>query len=240
MEQNFYGQLRNDIVNLRLRPGTVISIKDLCDAYDIGRSPAREALIRLEQEGLIVFLPQRGTMISKISLKRVSDERFLRRSLEEQVMEEFLEGFSPAVLPELKACIEKQKVCYEAEDFRGFMDLDDEFHGIFYREAGRDFCRQIVESQSGHYRRIRLLSATDAGINHKVIQEHEELTAALEQKDFLRAREIFAHHLGKLREQEGYLISHFPDLFEDAGESDEKRSSAILQSDFLTQVSGTV
>lgn len=240
MDLTFYNRFRSDIIHMRLRPGMFFSIKDVCDTYEIGRSPAREALIRLEQEGLIQFLPQKGTEISRISLKRAGDERFLRNSIETQVMEEFLNCDYEPVLDELRSCVRRQKESYDNQDFRAFMDLDDEFHGIFYRETGREFCQSIVEAQSGHYRRVRLLSATDEGINHEIIKEHERLIEALEQRNFQEAREIFAGHLGKLRQQEQFLVEHFPDLFEGEGETEEKRSSSVLRTDFLSTVSETV
>ena len=66
-----YSILRDDIICLRLRPGTFFSIKDICEIYGVGRSPGRDALIRLAQEGLVTFLPQRGTMISTLDLERI-------------------------------------------------------------------------------------------------------------------------------------------------------------------------
>lgn len=62
-----YDVLRTDILDLKLRPGLVFSIKDVCDAYGTGRTPVREALIRLSKEGLITFCRRR--------------ERWYRRSI---------------------------------------------------------------------------------------------------------------------------------------------------------------
>ena len=89
-EDLMYDVLRTDILDLKLRPGLVFSIKDVCDAYGTGRTPVREALIRLSKEGLITFLPQKGTMVSKIDFQRADNERFLRSCVEEQVMLEFM------------------------------------------------------------------------------------------------------------------------------------------------------
>ena len=80
---DIYTVLRDDIMGLRLKPGIIFSIKDICELYESGRTPVRDALIRLEQEGMITFLPQRGTMISRLDLRRIDNERFIRRSIEE-------------------------------------------------------------------------------------------------------------------------------------------------------------
>ena len=106
-----YSILRDDIICLRLRPGTFFSIKDICEIYGVGRSPGRDALIRLAQEGLVTFLPQRGTMISTLDLERIDNERFIRRSIEENIMRDFVAIFSPSVILELEECIRDQKEC---------------------------------------------------------------------------------------------------------------------------------
>ena len=70
-EDTIYDVLRTDILNLKLRPGMIFSIRDISEAYQVGRTPVRDALISLSKEGLITFLPQRGTMISKINYDKV-------------------------------------------------------------------------------------------------------------------------------------------------------------------------
>lgn len=82
--------MRSDILDLKLRPGMIFSIKDISESYEVGRTPVRDALISLSKEGLITFLPQRWTMISKIDYDKVRNERFLRICVEENVMLEFM------------------------------------------------------------------------------------------------------------------------------------------------------
>lgn len=244
----FYSVFREDILSLRLRPGMMFSTKEVCELYQTGRSPVREALIRLEQEGLIVFLPQKGTMVSKISCKRVSDERFLRISLEEHVMEEFMACVTPDSIRYLKHCIEKQKECYETSDIRGFFAWDDAFHKVFYMYSGRNFCYRIAESQAGHYHRIRLLSITDHGINQEIIGEHEAMVEELCSGNGQNVKELLKVHLTHVDAQEEKLAERFPELFECesksmgqsehsgmtvGAESSERSFVSELQHDFL-------
>ena len=84
MGDDIYSNLRSYIIELRIRPGEIISIKDIATELNVGRSPVRDALIRLEKEGLITSLPQRGTMISRINLHRVTEERYIRACREEK------------------------------------------------------------------------------------------------------------------------------------------------------------
>ena len=60
-EDTIYDILRTDILELKLRPGMVFSIKDIMEVYDVGRTPVRDALISLSKDGLVTLLPQKGT-----------------------------------------------------------------------------------------------------------------------------------------------------------------------------------
>ena len=111
-EDNIYDVLRTDILNLKLRPGMIFSIRDISEAYQVGRTPVRDALISLSKEGLITFLPQRGTMISKINYDKVLNERFLRTCVEEKVILEFMAVCDLKAITELEMSLDRQeKMC---------------------------------------------------------------------------------------------------------------------------------
>lgn len=109
MSDDIYTNLRGYIIELRIRPGEVVSIKDIAEEWNVGRSPVRDALIRLEKEGLITSLPQRGTMISRINLHRVEEERFLRACLEEKTVSVFMNQHTEEDIESLKKCLNDQK-----------------------------------------------------------------------------------------------------------------------------------
>ena len=130
-EDNIYDVLRTDILNLKLRPGMIFSIRDISEAYQVGRTPVRDALISLSKEGLITFLPQRGTMISKINYDKVLNERFLRTCVEEKVILEFMAVCDLKAITELEMSLDRQEKFVE-EDIRAFLAEDMYFHSIFY------------------------------------------------------------------------------------------------------------
>lgn len=231
-----YAVLRDDIVSLRLKPGTFFSIKDLCESYNVGRSPGREALIRLAQEGLITFLPQRGTMISTLDLERIDNERFIRKSIEEQVMRDFIAVFSPTVILQLEESIRIQKECFKEGDIRGYFSADEQFHRVFYKEAGREYCCGVVEKECGNYNRLRLLSLRlDKGIMAAAIEEHEAMVSAVSTRDLDKLMFWFPLHLDRIKTQERRLLRAFPDLFSD-GSGQDKRDNPDLKRDFLIDI----
>ena len=236
-EDTIYRVLQSDILDLRLRPGMVISIRDICDVYGSGRTPVRDALIRLSKEGLISFLPQRGTMISEINLEKADNERFLRACVEEPVMTAFMEICPAKAVERLQASVKKQKALVAAGDCRGFLKEDVVFHSIFYEYTGRRYCDQVINANTGDYRRIRLLALTESGISDSVIEQHEAMINDILSRDETRLHQLFAVHLGRLKGQEKILREKYPDLF-CGGEPVEKRKNDGLSADFLGEISG--
>ena len=230
-KQDAYALLRKDIIGLFLKPGTIVSIRELCGHYGISRSPTRDALIRLGEEGLIVLLPQRGIMISKIDIGRVEEERFLRVSVERNVMELYLAHHDPSDPAYLEEAVRRQSEAALAGDYRRDIALDDEFHRFFYRATGRTFCADVIAKSSGHYLRVRLLTCVDRGITQEIIRQHREMVEAVKAGDGARALGIFDRHLSKIGREERTLCEKYPALFLQSAAGREEADP--LKSDFL-------
>lgn len=229
--EDAYTILRKEIIELRLRPGTFVSIKNLCEHFRISRSPMRDALLRLNEEGLVTLLPQRGTIISKIDLKRVEEERFLRVSVEREVMGLYMTNPTPEDIAKLEASLAQQRESIAAEDFRRFITADDDFHDVFYGTTGKPFCAEVIRKASGHYNRVRLLSCIDMDITDNILQQHCEMIAAMKSKDAQKMLAVFSHHLSKIDVEEHMLSRKYPDLF--LREGAEDRENDTLEADFL-------
>lgn len=233
-EDTIYEVLRSDILDLRLRPGMILSIKDISETYQAGRSPVRDALISLSKEGLITFLPQRGTMISKIDYEKVRNERFLRTCVEENVVLEFMAVCNLKAITALEMSLDRQEQLEKADNIREFLAEDMYFHSIFYDGANKGYCNDILAANSGHYRRIRLLSMADSGIEEGVIKQHRDLVDAILAKDSDRLHGVLNHHLNRLVSKERALMAKYADLFEwEKGEV--RREAYELGVDFLVE-----
>ena len=90
-----YETIRTDIVRMRLRPGERLSENELGIRFRTSRTPVREAIVRLVDDGLIEVWPQRGTFVSRISLKAIKRARFVRSALELGIIREAAERGLP-------------------------------------------------------------------------------------------------------------------------------------------------
>jgi len=230
-EEGIFEILRQEIIDLKLKPGEIMSIKEICDHYDVGRSPARDALIHLEMEGLITFLPQRGTMISKIDLDRATQEHFLRASVEENVMKEFMASHTSCEINRLETLLWEQEACISSGDTRKLLELDDVFHQVFYEITDRLFCFSVIKSMSGHYRRVRLLTCMNRDVAKQVVKEHGEILVALRTRDMEALLDAFDRHINRLSIQRKWLYGAYPELFVRNTTGENQRDS--LNTDFL-------
>lgn len=233
--ENVYSILKTNIVELMIKPGETISIKDICEQLGAGRSPVRDALIKLEKEGLIKSMPQKGTMIAKIDMERVAEEQFLRECLEEKTMALFMKMHEKSDLMKLKKIFEKQKACVAQLDSRTFLRYDEDFHEIFFEVAGKPLCWQAIQNMSGHYRRIRLLSLQEAETLNNVISEHEKIIRGIEENQAEVVCQLIHEHVSKLKTEELDILQKYPELFENVKVRAE-HPVGFLEQDFLQQL----
>lgn len=232
-DDEVYSVLRRAIVELYLQPGAILSIKDICEHFKMGRSPVRDALIRLEQDGLVTLLPQRGTMISQIDLSRVEQERFLRISVEEEVMKLFMAKHTPSDITSLHEALRQQQEIADRKDvdLREFLLSDDAFHEVFYAVVDKLFCLRAIQNLWGHYRRMRLLTLDGSTSPQEIIQQHRTLIAALQARDTELMSNTFYFHLRKLDREELVLLKKYPHLFK--GGNRNGSVSPLWEADYL-------
>lgn len=216
VQEMVYRTLRDKIVSMELKPGTIISTQEIADSMSVSRTPVREAFIRLQREELLDVAPQRSTMVSKINMDRVYQERFIREALEIEAMQKFVEVATAESLNRMRRNIEKQYAAIAEQRYIDFLELDNAFHQAAFTETHEDLGRSIVQQMNGHYDRIRLISAWEGQIVSAAMQEHERYVDYIERKDTARARKLLRTHLQALRVQEEILLTNWSEYFSDA------------------------
>ena len=96
-----YEELKRSIITLRLAPGTEMSTLEIATKLNVSRTPVREAFLRLQNEDLVEMVPQKQTIVSRINLDRVEQERFLRESLEAAAIPLVLSRYTPDMVAKL-------------------------------------------------------------------------------------------------------------------------------------------
>lgn len=115
-----YRVLYENIMSLKLPPGTAMSEQELSGILNVSRTPVREAFIRLSQKGLLEILPQRGTFVSKIHTEQLAEFRFFRVTLERAIIELACQAFPDPWRTKLEFCIFEQGKFITSKDAENF------------------------------------------------------------------------------------------------------------------------
>jgi DNA-binding GntR family transcriptional regulator len=212
LNDEVYRRLNREIMDLTLEPGLTVSVQKLASAYGVSRTPVREAVIRLQKKGLVDIYPQSGTVISRISLERISQERFLRRALELGAVEPFLQNCNSEVLSRLEELISALRTT-RADDYRGAFAVDNEFHSLIFKTAGQSLSWETICDVVSHYNRFRILSTRLEGISQSIVVEHEAILRAAQANDKDAMCSALEHHLGKVKQETDLLLELYPDYF---------------------------
>src|SRR5690606_3374509 len=123
-----YSLIRDAIVSMELLPGQMISETALAEQFAVSRTPVREALIQLSAIGFVEVLPQRGTYVSKFSIDKILEARFIREALEVAVVTYLAANTQVEAAEAGMRIIAEQKIAARDDDALAFQKLDDEFH----------------------------------------------------------------------------------------------------------------
>lgn len=205
--------LRENIIGLELKPGSMVSENELAAQLGLSRTPVREALIELSKVKIVEIWPQKGSAIARIDYELVEEARFMRNVLECAVAELCCKLVSPEDLAALRENVARQR-SYENMGVTSerFLSLDDRFHAKLFEIARKPQVYTMIGSLSIHFDRVRNLTLEDVNIKN-VIQDHEDIVEAVAAGDAGRARELMQLHLNRFRVAEHKVRERFPDYF---------------------------
>ena len=154
-----YETLRRKVLALELPPGAALSENELAASLGVSRTPVRESLILLSQEGLVQIFPQVGSFVSRVDPARVADAQFLREAVELAALDDLPAELDPEQVEELRRNLaEQQRPGLGLEEF---FALDEAFHHALLRLSGHGSAWATVVSAKGHLDRARRLGLYD-------------------------------------------------------------------------------
>ncbi|WP_448192425.1 GntR family transcriptional regulator [Azospirillum sp. sgz301742] len=194
-----YRDLRTDIVSLNRKPGEAISEKQIAETFGVSRTPVREAVLKLADEGLIEIFPQSGTFVSRIPLAALPEAIAIRRVLEEATVRYAAARATGSQIARLRACLELQRERDAAGDFEGFHQADEEFHALLAETAGYPGFWSLIQQVKVQIDRYRRLTLPVQGRMGQVVAEHAAVVDAIAGHDADRAAQAITAHLDHLQ-----------------------------------------
>lgn len=209
-----YDCTKKSILSLTLKPGSKINFSHLRTLYGVSNSPVRDALKRLEAEGLVCIKAQSGTTVAKIDLKKVEDERFRRLYLELGAIEQVFEkGLSDTFINKFKKLISEQEKAYKAKNIEQFLVLDDKMHRLFFEECKHEKVFDSIIATSGNYTRVRMVSFLFDEVLQVSLEQHQDILNALIDHDCQRTLNLVRAHISRIENETFAYRRSYPQYF---------------------------
>jgi DNA-binding GntR family transcriptional regulator len=190
-----FDHLRGDIIRGVLPPGTPMAELDLCNRLGVSRTPVREALIKLAEEGLVRIYPQRGSFVAPIAVEALREAQFVREHLECALVAEAVRRIDATGLRQLHDLIDLQQRAHHSDKPEEFYESDEAFHNTIARISRHPHVWQVIMQAKVHFDRVRHLSLQNAGHIPLLISQHAEVVDGLANFDEARAVAAMRRHL---------------------------------------------
>ncbi|MEP7328264.1 MAG: GntR family transcriptional regulator [Betaproteobacteria bacterium] len=211
-----YAWLRAEILSGRMRPAQALSENEVAQHLGMSRTPVREAIIRLESEGLLTVRPQVGTEVAPIDVDAVADGQFVREALECRTVALAANAVTPADAAELRAMLDEQARVAALGDHAAFVPLDDGMHQKLVAMAGRPRVWRAVEDVKAQLDRVRFLSLEDPAWLATIHQQHEEIVLRVIAGDAEGAAAAMSRHLRAVFASIATIAQTRPEYFRNA------------------------
>lgn len=190
-----FNTLRQAILTGELKPGERLMEIHLANKLGVSRTPIREAIRKLELEGLVTMIPRRGAEVAQITWKSLQDVLEVRRSLDALCAELASERMSENELAALEvACREFEEAIY-TKDVRQIASADVELHDIIIKATGNARLVQLVNNLAEQMYRYRFEYIKDFSTHTRLIEEHRVILEALKNRDAKTAAEAAVAHI---------------------------------------------
>ena len=211
--EQVYRLLRQAIITLRLPPGATIIEKQITDRLGISRTPVRDALRQLADEGLIHVKPQSGTFVALIDRQQLEEGRLIRRALEVEGIKLAVARVAESDIDRLKDILALQERAAQRNRYPEFIAGDDQFHRAISELSGFPRLWRVISGAKAQLDRVRHLSAPLPGQSDRVLRQHRAIVAALAKRDPEQSVRALSHHLDDAYDRIAVLLRDQKELF---------------------------
>ncbi len=189
------GRLRTLIVEGELAPGTRVPERELCDRFQVSRTPLREALKVLASEGLLELAPNRGARVAQLTVEAVEELFPVMGALEALAGELAAQRITTEGLAEVRALHYQMVLHYERGELAPYFRLNQQIHERILDWAGNPTLVTLYRGLAGRIRRARYVANMSRDRWAAAVAEHEEILRALEARDGVALAQVLKRHL---------------------------------------------
>ena len=205
-----FNTLRRAILKGELEPGERLMEIALANKLGVSRTPIREAIRKLELEGLVIMIPRKGAEVAKITEKDLRDVLEVRTSLELLSIELACDRITSEELVELKQTCRAFEEALKGDDLTEMAEKDVAFHDVIFKATKNARLIQILNNLREQMYRYRMEYLKDKNFHQRLVEEHRMIVSAIDKKDKETAVSLIREHIYV---QELTVIKHITENF---------------------------
>ena len=193
-----FENLREAIVEGKVKPGQRLMEVQLAEQLGVSRTPVREAIRKLELEGLVIMLPRKGAYVANMSLKDIIDVLEIRASVEGLAASLASERISPDDIKKLEAILKDFEQSAAGSDVETLLKKDVEFHECIFKATNNKKLHQLINSLWEQVYRFRVTYISDYDSTVNIARDHKLILDAIKKGDNEMAKKHATEHIEKL------------------------------------------
>ena len=196
-----YDIIKNMIILREIEPGKKINEEHIAKEIQVSRTPIREALCRLENEGIVTIIPRRGAFVSDLTETNVREILLIREVLEGLAVRLAVENMDAKMLEKLRKAIEKvSSIPEDDRDLINYTHSEVDFHSLLLSASNNQMLKNMMAIVNAHLQIIRLRTVVIPERAQKTVKEHQQILNAIEKGDAESAEQLMRKHVRSVRE----------------------------------------
>ncbi|MCR4430311.1 MAG: GntR family transcriptional regulator [Tepidanaerobacteraceae bacterium] len=200
IREMIYESMRQAIFDGELKPGDRLVEKDLAEKMRVSRTPIREALRKLETEGLIKHVPRKGVVVKGFSPEDIIEIYSIRQALEALAITYTVKNITEKEIKKLKALIEEMASLTEEDETEDLFNTSQEFNDILMRSCKMPRLIGLISTYREYLQRFRTVTMSRKERKMSALKDHREILQAVIDRDAARAKRLVEEHLQKALE----------------------------------------
>lgn len=213
--KTIYATLKEEMLNLTIKPGQQISENEICARFGVSRTPVRTAFQRLKDAGLITSVPYKSTCASLLNFEQIEQSIYMRVAVESMILRDLIETIDPFAIEKIRYNLRRQEVLLAGEFTADqFYEIDSALHGIWFKFSHKESLWRLIQRMQVNYTRFRMLDIVAVHNFHEIYEEHLVLFEIICNKRPEQIEEMMRRHLnGGILRLGNRIRTEFADYF---------------------------
>lgn len=199
-QQLAYQQIKQDILNNTYPEGTVMVERKLCEIYNVSRSPIRNALQQLTHEGLLSFIPGKGTVVASFTTEDILEVYDLIELLQDYAIKSCISKQNELVVNALEMALDNMKTSLEADDIFHFTRWDQKFHQLLVSYSGNKRLKTVYDQLDCQQMLFISTILDDRELAARSLKEHTEILNAIREHNSTQAHQTLQQHYQHIKQ----------------------------------------